>query len=143
MLNTIKIVNALDYASGTADRTGAAIDTYGYQGVVMVVKTAAIAAGGTNSIKAQQATASAFSTPHDIAGSKIDIADDDDNQIFVIDVKNPIERYVRVYVDKDTTNAMAESAYYILYGPDYKPQTNDVADAVTTKSLIRAATGTA
>lgn len=141
MLTDIKVTSALDYASGTADRTGAVLDMTGYKGVLMIVKLAAIATGGVNSVKGQQATAAAFGTPHDLAGSKIDLADDDDNQTVIIDAR-PTERYACLYVDKDATNACAESAIYLQYAPGRKPQTNDVADAVTTKQAYTG-TGTA
>lgn len=139
----IKITTALDYASGTADRTGAVLDMNGYQGVMMVVKFATIATGGTNSIKAQQGAAANLSDAADLLGTAQTIADDDDNQIFVIDLYRPQERYVRLYVDKDTVNACAESAVYIQYGPTYRPTVNTVANAVTTERHLSPAEGTA
>lgn len=139
----VKIVSALDYASGTADRTGATLDMAGYDGVLMVVKLAAVAAGGTNSIKAQQGAASNLSDAADLEGTKIDIADDDDNQIFVIDLFKPTERYVRLYVDKDTANACAESALYIQYAGRSQPVTLNVTDLVTGEAHVAPAEGTA
>jgi len=139
----LKIVSALDYVSGTADRNGATVDTHGYEGVLIIVKTAAIAAGGVNSIKAQQAAISDFSDGADLLGSRISIADDDDNQSFVIDLVKPQERYVRVVIDKDGTNAMAEMAWYVLYGAHKKPVVNAVVDAVTIETHVSPAEGTA
>lgn len=141
--NDIKIVSALDYASGSADRNGATLDMAGYDGVLMVVKLAAVATGGVNSIKAQQGNASDLSDAADLAGSKLTIADDDDNQIFVIDLFRPQERYVRLVVDKDTTNACAESAIYIQYGAKQRAIALNVTDLVTGKVLASPAEGTA
>jgi hypothetical protein len=139
----VKISTALDYASGTADRTGAIIDMGGYEGVLMIVKLAAVATGGVNSIKAQTATAVGFGTPHDVAGTAQTIADDDDNQVFVIDLKAPAERFVRLFVDKDATNACAESAVYVRYGGGYAPETNAATDAVSIETFYQPLTGTA
>jgi hypothetical protein len=143
-ITEFKFTTALDYASGTADREGAALDMMGYRGVLMVVKVAAIAAGGTNSIKAQQDSAAAFNVAAaDLAGSKQTIVDDDDNQIFIIDVYEPTDRYVRLYVDKDTSNAMAEDAIYIQYGARNRPTTPTVTDKVTYERFESPAEGTA
>jgi hypothetical protein len=137
-----KISSALDYSSASTALAGTALDMSGYQGVLMVVKMAAITTGAATSIKAQCDDNSGFSSAQDIAGTAITIADDDDNQIFVLDVRNVPERYVRVYLDR-ATQAAAASAVYIQYGPDSNPQVNDVTDKVTTETHIWKAVGTA
>ena len=138
-----KYTVGLAYGTGTADRTGAALDMSGFQEVDIIVQVGTVATGGTNSIKAQSDSTSAFSSPLDIAGTAQTIADDDDGQVFIINVQNPPERYVRVYVDKDTSNACAETVTYCQYGPDSKPQTNTTTDAVTSEAHVWPATGTA
>lgn len=139
----IKLVKALDYASGTSDRNGATLDMQGYEGVLMVVHFAAVATGATVAIKAQQGAASNLSDAADLTGTSITVADDDDNQIFVIDLYRPQERYVRVVVDNDATNASAQSAVYYQYGPRKLPVSNNVTDAVTTETHVSPAEGTA
>jgi len=111
-----KITEALAYASGTADREGAIIDMAGFEGVLILVHSAAIATGATYKIKAQQGAAAALTDAADLAGTGITIADTEDDTVHWIDVK-PVERYVRLVVDKDTVNICAESAVYIQYGP--------------------------
>ena len=139
----VKVTTALDYASGSADRNGATLDMQGYEGVLMIVKLAAVATGAVTSIKAQQDSASGMGTAADLAGTGQTIADDDDNQVFIIDLYQPQERYVRLVVDKDGTNAVAESAIYVQYGPRSLPVSNNVTDAVTTEKHISPAEGTA
>jgi len=134
---------ALAYASGTADRSGAALDMSGFQEVDIIVSLGAVEAGGTNSIKAQSDDNSSFSSAQDIAGTAQTIADDDDSQVFIIHIANPPERYVRLYVDKDTSHACAETAVYVQHKPSVKPITNDVADTITTESHVWPAVGTA
>ena len=143
MLDKVKITTALDYASGTADRTGAILDMQGFAGVLIIVKFATIAAEAVTSVKAQQGAAANMSDAADLAGTAIAVADDDDNQVFVIDVEHPTERYIRLFVDKDATNAAAESAIYLRYGPDYKPVVNTVANAVTSEAHVLPVEGTA
>ena len=137
-----KYTVGLAYASGTADRTGATLDMKGFQEVDMIVQLGTVATGGANSIKAQCDSDSAFGSPQDITGSAQTIADDDDGQVFVITVQNPPERYVRVYIDKDTSNACAETVTYIQYGPDAKPVTSASA-TVNVESHVWPAVGTA
>ncbi len=139
----VKITTALDYASGSADRTGAILDMSGYEGVLVIVKFAVIATGAVTKIKMQQDTAVAMGAAADLAGTGIDVADDDDNQVFAIDLYKPLERYVRLYVDKDATNATAESAVYIQYKNRKGAIDNNITDAVTTETHVSPAEGTA
>ncbi len=139
----VKITTALDYASGSADRTGAILDMSGYEGVLVIVKFAVIATGAVTKIKMQQDTAVGMGSAADLAGTGIDVADDDDNQVFVIDLYKPLERYVRLYVDKDATNATAETAVYIQYKNRKGAIDNNVTDAVTTETHVSPAEGTA
>lgn len=146
-----QVRTALDYASGSADREGLVFDMQGFESVMIVVKFAAIAAGAVTSIKAQQGEAvDSVSAPTDITdaadleGTAQTIADDDDNQIFIIDLVKPQERYVRLVVDKDAANATAEMAWYIGYGgPRKTPTTLTLADEVTYERHISPAEGTA
>lgn len=141
--SSVKISTALDYASGSADRSGAVLDMQGFEGVAMVVKFATIAAGATTSIKAQQGTAADGSDMADLAGTAISVAADDDDQVFVIDLVKPTKRYVRVVVDKDGSNSTAEVALYLQYGAHDKPVVQTVADEVTYECHVSPSEGTA
>lgn len=138
-----KVTTALDYASGSADRNGATLDMQGYEGVMIIVKFATIATGAVTHIKAQQGAASNLSDAADLAGTRQNVADDDDNQVFIIDIVKPAERYVRLVVDKDATNATGESAVYVQYGAHKLPVSNNVTDAVTTELHVSPVEGTA
>ncbi len=138
-----KVSSALDYAEAATDRNGATLDMQGWDGVLMIVKFAAIAASAVTKIKAQQGEASDMSDAADLAGTGIDVADDDDNQIFMIDIYRPRERYVRLVVDKDTSHNTAESAIYIQYKGRKGPVDNNVANLVTAETHISPAEGTA
>jgi len=138
-----QIRTALDYVSAAADRTGEVFDSQGFEGVCMVVKFAAIAAAAVTSIKAQQGQAANMSDAADLAGTAQTIANDDDDQIFVIDIVKPMERYLRVFVDKDGTNATAEMAFYIGYNGHKIPTVLTLTDEVTYERHISPAEGTA
>ena len=133
----------LAYDSGTADRTGAIMDMSGWSGILITAVVAAVGGGATYSIKAQQDTASGGGSMADLLGTGITIADDDDDQIFQIDIYKPLERYVRVYVDKDTSNTCAESVIYTLYGPTDMATAGSITDEITLETHISPIEGTA
>lgn len=139
----IQIRKALAYASGTADRTGAIVDMAGYEWIMAVVSLAAIAGGGVNSIKWQQGAAPAMGDAADLLGTAMTIADDDDDQVFASLLIKPRERYVRLYVDKDTSNACAESAIYILGGARSLPALAAITNELTVERHESPAEGTA
>ena len=124
----VKITSALDYASGTASRNGATLDMANWEGVLMLVKHATIAAGAVGDIHAESGAASNMSDAADLTGTAQVIADDDDDQTWVIDLYRPRERYVRVVVTKDASNAQAETALYIQYSGRKLPVTDMGAD---------------
>lgn len=103
-------------AAGTTDIEGVPLDMQGFEGVLMLVTMGAITAGAVTSIKAQQGATSDLSDAADLTGTSQTIADDDDDQTFYIDLYRPTERYVRLYVDRATQNAVVASALYIQYG---------------------------
>ena len=134
---------ALDHAEGSADRNGATLDMQAFEGVLMCVKFGDIAAGAVTSIKAQQGAESDLSDAADLEGTGITVAADDDDQIFIVDLYRPQERYVRVVVDKDAANNTEEMSWYVQYGAHKKPQSNNVTDEVTCELHVSPAEGTA
>ena len=139
----VQIRTALDYASAAAVRNGAVFDMSGFEGVLMVVKFAAVAAAGVFSIKVQQDTAVGMGAAADLAGTAIAVANDDDEQIFILDIYQPKERYVRVVVVKDATNVSAEMAFYIGYGARTLPVVQTLVDKVTYELHVSPVEGTA
>jgi len=111
-------------AAGTTDINGAALDMSGFEGVLIEGVMGGITPNAVTSLKAQQGAASNLSDGADLEGTGQDIADDDDNKTFYIDLYKPAERYVRLVVDRGTANAVVASATYIQYGPRTKPVTH-------------------
>lgn len=129
--------------AGTSDINGTALDMQGWEGVMVIVRMGAITANAVTSIKMQQGAASNLSDGADLEGTSITVADDDDDQTFVIDLNKPRERYVRVVVDRGTQNAVVASAEYIQYGPRKLPTTQNATDLVTFEGHVSPAEGTA
>lgn len=125
----VKFTTCLDYASGTAVREGAILDMAGWDGVIAIVKHATIAASAVGDVHWEQDTASAMGTAADLAGTAIVVAADDDDELWITDLYKPLERYVRLVVTKDTSNAQAESVIYCQYRGSKNPVTDAGADA--------------
>lgn len=136
-----KISVGLAYGTGTADRNGATLDMKGWDGVLVIAQFGTIAAGAVTSIKMQQGAAADLSDAADLAGTSVTIADDDDSKIKYIDLFQPRERYVRVVVDKDATNACAETVTYIQYRGKLLPSTHGTG--VAGEAHVAPAEGTA
>ncbi len=142
----VKISTAVTPAAGVAGATdinGATLDMNGYEGVLMVCRFGVITSDAVTSVKAQQGAESNLSDAADLEGTGITVADDDDNQLFVIDLYRPTEQYVRLVVDRATQNAVVAEAHYVQYGPRKKPVTNTVADLVTYELHVSPDEGTA
>lgn len=121
MIKTTRVNNAA--AAGTTDINTSSVDMAGYEGVRFTVLFGAIVAGAVTSVKAAQSADD--STFNDLEGSAITVADDDDNQAFIIDVWRPVDRYVRVTIDRGTQNATVDGVIAEQYGPRVLAPTND------------------
>ena len=108
-------------AAGQTAINGAMVDMQGYEGVVAVVEMGTIAATAVTSIKWQQSDTTTSADFSDLEGTGIDIADDDDDKIFVSELYRPTKRYVRIVVARATANAAVRAATYIQYKPREAP----------------------
>ena len=119
LIKNAKITQAITPAegvAGTSDLNGATLDMRGAEGVLIIVTLGVITGSAVTSIKAQSGAASNMSDAADLLGTGQTIADDDDSKTFYIDIHKPVERYVRLVVDRGTQNAVVSSANYIQYG---------------------------
>lgn len=132
-LSTDVLVTKVKAASSaaTSDVTSDIIDMQDYDGVMFVVAAGAIVSGAVTSILAQQGDDASLTDAATVTGSTITVADDDDNQTFVVDVYKPISRYVRLKIDRGTQNATFSEIFALRYGAREKPVSNNIADTVT------------
>lgn len=119
LIDEVKVTQAVTIAAGAAGTTtigGAIIDMAGYDGVLVVVQFGAITAGAVTSIKMQQDTVVGFGGAADLAGTNQTIADTDDDKLFYIDLKRPLEQFVRLFVSRATQTATLSAVYYQYKG---------------------------
>jgi len=112
-------------AAGTDDIEGSVLDMQNWNGVVAVLRMGAITGSAVTSVKWQQGAESDGSDMADLEGTGITIADSDDDEIFLLELTNPQERYVQLYVDRGTQNAVVAGAEYCTFrgrtGPITQP----------------------
>ena len=139
-----RISIAIAASSRTAGQTGingAALDMQGYEGAVAIIEMGTLASTAVTSIKWQQSDTTTSADFSDLEGTGIDIADDDDDKIFVSELYKPTKRYVRIVVARATANATLRAATYIQYKARSAPVTQGTD--VTTELSVGPAEGTA
>ena len=128
-------------AAGQTAINGAALDMQGYEGAVAIIEMGTIAATAVTSIKWQQSDTTTSADFSDLEGTGIDVADDDDDKIFVSELYRPTKRYVRIVVARATANAAVRAATYIQYKARSAPVTQGTD--VTTELSVGPTEGTA
>jgi len=138
---TLRVINAT--AAGQTTINGSAVDTAGYELVRFVVAFGALVAGSVTSIKVQTGAASNLSDAADVAGTggSITAGGTDDNQLAIVEIYRPAQRYARVVVLRATQNATVDGAIAELYEGQAFPITKD-ATVTGQKVLASPALGT-
>src|SRR6056297_244159 len=116
-----RVSNAV--AAGTTDINSSSVDMQGYRAVEFTVAFGAITSGAVTSVKLQGSDDD--STWSDLTGVSVTVADDDDNQLAILDVSKPRQRYVRCVVDRGTENAVVDSIVAAQYAAQVEPVTHD------------------
>lgn len=125
-------------AAGITEVNGAAVDMAGWGGGVFIVHIGAVVAGGVQSLSADQGSTS---SPTDaLKGSKVVIADNEDNNIFLLDIFRPTKQWLRPTINKATQNSTVEAILAIRYRGIAAPVTVD-ATLKNSKLLITPAEG--
>lgn len=111
------MMEAIPYASraaGSADINCATVDREKTMAecIGLNLEFGAIAATAVTSVHWQGSVDG--STWVDLAGTKIDVAHDDDNKYVWTELRTPVYRYVRAVVNRGTANATVRSAIYVL-----------------------------
>lgn len=128
LASEVKITQAITPTNGaaaTTDIKGVTLDMLGFEAVTMMVTFGAITTNAVTSIKAQQSSTTTDGDFTDLTGTSQTVADSDDEKIFYIDLIKPEKRYVRLYVDRGTQNAVVSAATYLQYGAKKVPVTHD------------------
>ena len=132
-------------AAGTSTITpSSGVDTQGFEACTFLAAFGAIVAGAATSIKVQQSdddgVADAYS---DLEGTSVTVADDDDNQVFYVEVVNPLKRYLKLIVSRATQNSTVDGIFAVLTGAKTIPTTHDATTIGGGETHVSPAEGTA
>lgn len=148
MFNLVKQCKATrvseSVAAGTDDVNSSSVDMCGFSSVTFVVAMGAIGSGAVTSAKVQQSSddgdADAFS---DLTGTGVTIADTDDEGLVLIEVNEPLKRYVRCVVDRGTANAEVDSIVALQSRAGVEPVTHDATTVIDSEWHHAPSEGTA
>lgn len=114
-------------AAGSSDVTDATeIDMANWEGVRFIFGFGAITGSAVTSVGATgKATTGGTPGTDDLAGSKQTVADTDDDSVFIIDIFQPAQRYIRPFVKRATQNAVVNFIIAEQYGPRKLPVAAD------------------
>jgi len=125
LIKKVKVSTAITPAAGVAGTSainGSTLDMAGHESVLMMIRMGVITGSAVTSIKAQQGDESDLSDAADLLGTSQTIADDDDNETFLIDLVKPSKRYVRIVVSRATQNAVVSDGLYMQYDGKKRPE---------------------
>lgn len=126
-------------AAGTSDVNSTSVDMKGFDAVQFIVAFGAITGGAVTSCKLQGSSDNTnFS---DLEATAVTVADDDDNQLFALDLSHPRQRYIRCVVDRGTQNAVLDGIIAQQYLPGREPVTQPAT--TTTEVNLNPSAGTA
>jgi len=141
LLNDLQIDRVLiDTAAGQAATGSDILDMANYEGVIFIAKLGDVSSGSVVTLNAQQNTANSTSGMATLSGSATFTAgaSDADDDLLILDVYRPRERYVRALLTSGTANAVKNGIIAIRYGSRTKPTTQG-ATVLASATLVSAA----
>ena len=120
-IKTTRVTNTV--AAGTGDSNSSSVDMLDYEGVRFLVSFGTIVNGAATTIKAAQSADD--SSWDDLLGTAITVTDTDDDDVAILDIWRPIDRYVRITVTRATQNSTIDGIIAEQYGSRVLPPTND------------------
>jgi hypothetical protein len=137
-----RVSNAV--AAGTSDVECTGVDMQGFRAVTHYVLFGAITGSAVTSVKAQQSSDNGSADGwSDLTGTSVTVADDDDNQVVILEIDNPQKRYVRCVVDRGTQNAVVDGVIAVQTGAHLEPVTHSSTTVVAAEYHHAPAEGTA
>lgn len=140
IVKTIRVL--APQAAGTTDVNTDVVPVADGEGVRFLVGFGAITAGAVTLVKGQQGLQSDGSDMADLAGTKIDVLDTDDNKLVILDIMRPEEPFVRAVIDRGTQNAVVDLVIAEVYRRRTIPVTKD-ATVAQQETHVTPAEGTA
>jgi hypothetical protein len=131
-------------AGSTVITPSAGIDMKGFDSCLFVVAFGAIVSGAATSIEVHQSSDDGVADGYSaLLGSKVTVADDQDNKLAYVEIVRPAKRYVKCIVNRATQNATVDGIVAILSNGKKAPTTHDSTTVVGGETWSTPAEGTA
>lgn len=134
-------------AAGTGTTNGTHVDMKGFNSVTFYCLIGSIGSGsplGSVAVKAQQAAEiTSPETFADLEGTSITYANDDDNQVAILEIDSPGERYVRPVIVRSGGTSVIDGVIAVQTKSYDEPVTHDVTTVVASEYHLSPAEGTA
>ena len=146
MLNISKMQKITRHSNAVAAGTtvltpGSGIDMANFETCIFIVSMGAITASAVTSIEVHQSDDD--SSYAALLGSNVAIADDDDNEVFYVEVNKPRDRYLKLIVNRAIQNAVLDGIVAVQGGPKVLPVTHDANTVGGGEFHVSPAEGTA
>jgi hypothetical protein len=137
LLKECKILKVEDSSdAGVTVLTTDIVDMQGFSAVCFIIKLGAVVDAGTILATLYQDTAAAMGTEAAVDNTVgIATTSTDSEQVLVLDVIKPKERYLRLKVARTTQNSTVDSIIAILYNPARIPVTQPATVDASTLSV--------
>ena len=146
---SVRLVRASNaVTAGSSDSNGTGVDLSadgGYCGVMFILAVGTLSSSQVTTLKAQVSSDDGSNDAYaDLADTQTTaMSDDDDNQLVVLDVYQPPEKWVRPVVERATANAVIDSVVAVLYRNRTVPTTHDTTTVQTSLVAAQKSEGTA
>ena len=144
--NAIKVTrhsNAV--AAGSSNETPSGdIDMQNFESCIFQVSFGAIVSGAATSIEVHTSSDAGVADSYTaLLGTKVTVADTDDNKIAQVEVSKNLERYIKCVVNRATQNSTIDGITALQYGARVLPTTNDSSTVIANEIHVSPAEGTA
>ncbi len=120
----VTLINTGEVAGYGDTITSDEIDMAGYEGCLFLVHMGTISGSAATTCYVNQAATTGGSEAR-LEGTRITIAEGDDDEIQLMDVYRPEEQFLEVEVTRATANSVIQSIVAIQYGSRKPPVTHD------------------
>ena len=139
---SVKVTRVMDaVAAGTSNQTSSSVDMQGFDSVLFMATFGTIVTNAVTSAKLR--TSSDDSNFNDLLGTLIAVADDDDDQVVLLDLIKPRERFIQCIVNRATQNSTIDGVYAFQYLANAEPVTQDSSSVVGFELHVSPEEGTA
>lgn len=137
LLEEIKVTKLADATvAGVTIINSTPVDMQGFDGVVFLTSSGTILATGTAVVKVQQDVVVGMGGAADLLGTGQSFIDTDDNKSVAVDIKRPLERFLRLVITRATANSDWGPIWALQYRSRKMPVTQGVDKFETHNSPI-------